>query len=83
MPRWFRVSVHLFVAYLVLSIVAGYGFDKEKGEPSEKWTVIGLAAAAVAFLALELIAHHRETGLWVRRANRGCRRRSTRSSHDA
>ena len=68
MPRWFRVGVHVFVAYLVLSIVAGYGWDKEHGRPSETWTVIGLATAAVAFLALELAAHHRATGRWLGRS---------------
>jgi hypothetical protein len=70
MPRWFRVGVHLFAAYLVLSIVAGYGWDKEKGQPSETWTVIGLAAAAVAFLVLELYTHHRADGRWLGGSNR-------------
>ncbi len=71
MPRWFRVGVHLFVAYLVLSIVAGFGWDKERGQPSGTWTVIGLAAAAAAFLTLELFAHHRATGRWLGRSVAG------------
>jgi hypothetical protein len=80
-----RVGVHLFAAYLVLSIVAGYGFDKEKGEPSETWTVIGLVAAAVTFLALELYTHRRETGRWLGRPTGGRRSRSAhaRRPHDA
>jgi len=83
MPRWFRVSVHLFVAYLVLSIVAGYGWDKEEGKPSERWTLIGLVAAAVAFLALELHAHHRETGRWFSWPIRSRRSRSGRDGPNA
>ncbi len=80
-----RVGVHLFAAYLVLSIVAGYGWDKEKSQPSETWTVIGLVAAVVAFLALELVAHHRATGRWLGRSVRSRRSRSAAGHrpHDA
>jgi hypothetical protein len=73
----------LFVAYLVLSIVAGYGWDKEKSEPSERWTLIGLVASAVAFLALELYTHHRETGRWFSRPIRSRRSRSGRDGPNA
>jgi hypothetical protein len=62
MSRLGRAGVDLLAAYLTLSIVAGYGFDKDKGKPSETWTVIGLIAAAVVFLALELHARRHAPG---------------------
>jgi ABC-type branched-subunit amino acid transport system permease subunit len=56
MPPLGRVGIDLLAAYLVLNIVAGYGFDKDTGKPSETWTIIGLIVAALVVLALELHA---------------------------
>jgi hypothetical protein len=47
------MGVDLLAAYITLSIVAGYGFDKETGTPSRTWTVIGLVAAALVVVVLE------------------------------
>jgi hypothetical protein len=57
MPPLGRVGIDLLAAYLVLNVVAGYGFDKDAGQPSETWTIIGLIGAALVVLALELHAH--------------------------
>jgi hypothetical protein len=62
MPRLARVGVNLLAAYLTLSIVAGYGFDKGTGRPSETWTIIGLIAAALVFLVLERQARRHDAG---------------------
>jgi hypothetical protein len=56
MPPLWRAGVDILAAYLTLSIVAGYGYDKHGGGPSRTWTIIGLIAAALVVLALEFHA---------------------------
>ncbi|MGZ4593218.1 MAG: hypothetical protein ACXV4A_07450 [Actinomycetes bacterium] len=60
LPR--HPGVDIVAAYLTLSIVAGYGFDKDRGRPSEEWTIIGLIAAALVVLALELRFRRQDSG---------------------
>ena len=60
MPRLRHPGVDLLAAYLVLNLVAGYGYDKNGGGASPTWTVAGLVVAALVVLALELHARRHE-----------------------
>jgi hypothetical protein len=60
MPRLYHPGVDLMAAYLVLNLVAGYGYDKNGGGASRTWTIIGLVCAALVVLALELDARRHD-----------------------
>jgi hypothetical protein len=60
MPRLHHPGVDLMAAYLVLNLVAGYGYDKHGSGASRPWTIAGLLVAALVVLALELHARHHE-----------------------
>lgn len=60
MPRLHHPGVDLVAAYLVLNVVAGYGYDKHGGGASPSWTITGLIVAALVVLALELHARRHE-----------------------
>ena len=60
MPRLRHPGVDLLAAYLVLNLVAGYGYDKNGGGASPKWTAAVLIVAALVVLALELHARRHE-----------------------